>query len=204
MMKATPRYRRYSSETRAQMLVDAGLACLAQGGIRAFTIDNICRAAGASRGLVTHHFGSKDRLLAAVYTAAYNPLLAVISPEEGPAPDLPRLIDHLFSPANYTRDSLSIWLALWGEVATNPALHEAHRDLYSRYRATVARAIARFAAERGRTVDSGTLAISLIALVDGLWLELCISPESLSRERARAACVELFAPVIGVIPEAAA
>jgi TetR/AcrR family transcriptional regulator, transcriptional repressor of bet genes len=202
MARALPRYRRYTSEVRAQMLVEAGLVCLAQGGIRAFTVDNICKAAGASRGLITHHFGSKDQLLAAVYAAAYQPLLAVITPDDGPEPELPQLLDHLFSPANYTRESLSVWLALWGEVATNPALQEEHRALYSRYREVVSRSIAAFALARGRQVDAEQVAVSLIALADGLWLELCISPESLSRARARAACLSMLEPILGPIPEA--
>ena len=40
-----PRYRRYTSETRGAMLIEAGMKCLARGGITAFTIDNICTSA---------------------------------------------------------------------------------------------------------------------------------------------------------------
>ena len=76
-----PRFRRYASEVRAAMLVEAGLATLAEGGITAFTVDNICRRAQASRGLIAHHFGGKDGLLVAVYHAAYTPLLADLSPD---------------------------------------------------------------------------------------------------------------------------
>lgn len=183
------------------MLVDAGLTCLAEGGIRAFTVDNICRISGASRGLITHHFGSKDRLLAAVYAAAYQPLLAVIDPRDGKVPALPALLDHLFSPANYTRESLNVWLAIWGEVATNPTLRAEHRTLYDRYRRTVAAAIAEQARSAGRIVAGDELAVALIALVDGFWLELSISPETLSPARARRACARLLEPFVGPLPE---
>lgn len=182
------------------MLVEAGMACLAQGGIRAFTVDNICKAAGASRGLITHHFGSKDQLLAAVYAAAYDPFLEAIAPEDGPEPDLPELMDYLFAPVNYSRESLAMWLALWGAIATNPALQAEHVALYGRYRETLARAIARFAEAGGRQVDAQTLAVSLIALVDGMWLELCISPGSLDPAAARAATAALLEPMLGPIP----
>lgn len=200
-----PRYRRYTSEVRARMLVEAGLACLAQGGIRAFTVDNICKISGASRGLITHHFGSKDRLLAEVYAAAYQPLLAVIGPRDGAPLPLGQLLDHLFSPANYSRESLNVWLAIWGEVATNPTLQAEHRALYGRYRATVEAAIAAQARASGRIAAADELAVSVIALVDGLWLELCISPETLSPEtlspeRARRACARLLEPFVGPLP----
>jgi AcrR family transcriptional regulator len=203
MTDRAPKYRRYSSEVRAAMLIEAGLACLAEGGIRAFTVDNICRISGASRGLITHHFGSKDRLLAAVYAAAYQPLLTMIEPAEGPPP-LPALLDHLFSPANYSRESLNIWLAIWGEVAANPALQAEHRSLYGRYRATVASAIAAHAEAQGRTVAADELAGMLIALVDGLWLELSISPDTLSPARARASCAGLLEQFVGPVPPAGA
>lgn len=192
-----PRFRRYASEVRAQMLVEAGLACLAEGGIRAFTVDNICRRAEASRGLITHHFGSKDGLLAAVYAAAYRPLIEAIQPAEGPPPALPALLDILFSQVNYSRDSLNVWLAIWGEAATNPAVQTEHRALYGRYRATVERAIADHAALCGLQLDAAELAVSLIGLVDGLWLELCLDPAGLTPDRARRAALRLLAPVLG-------
>lgn len=196
---AAPRFRRHTREVRAAMLVEAGWKVLAEGGIRAFTIDNICKAAGASRGLVTHHFGGKEGLLTAVYAAAYEPLLGALEPK-GKAPlSLPEMMDVLFSPANYSTDSLNVWLAIWGEIATNGPLMAEHRALYARYRDQVARAVAEQAAANGRVVDAGELAVLVISLVDGLWLELCLDPGHLTAERARAACLRLIEPVIGPV-----
>jgi AcrR family transcriptional regulator len=195
---AAPRFRRYSSEERAGMLVEAGLACLAEGGISAFTVDNICRRAAASRGLIAHHFGSKDNLLAAVYEAAYQPMIGRITPTPGADPlPLGALLDAMFDAENYTRESLNIWLALWGETAVNPALQAAHRHYYGIYRDTVAAAIARIAARRGLTLDAAATAATVIALVDGLWLEQCIDPGAFDAARARAACRGLLQPLLG-------
>lgn len=199
MASPAPRYRRYSSEVRAQMLIEAGLACLARGGIRAFTVDNICQVSGASRGLITHHFGSKEKLLAAVYNAAYQPLLDLIESADGTAPPLPDMLDNLFSPANYSRESLNVWLAIWGEVATNEVLQREHRALYDRYIATVARSLAAYARAQGRIIAAEDLAVPVVALVDGLWLELCISPDTLTPGRARALCARMLEPHVGPI-----
>ena len=197
----SPRFRRYAAEERSQMLIEAGLACLAEGGIRAFTVDNICRRAEVSRGLITHHFGSKDGLLAAVYAAAYRPLLEAIGPQDGPPPALPALLDILFSQVNYSRDSLNIWLAIWGEAATNPAIRDEHKALYGAYRAAVEAAIADHARARGLTVETGALAVSVIGLVDGLWLELCLDPDHMTPALARAAAMRLLVPVLGPLEE---
>jgi TetR/AcrR family transcriptional regulator, transcriptional repressor of bet genes len=195
MPQTSPRYRRYTSEVRAAMLIEAGLACLAEGGIAAFTIDNICAKAGASRGLVTHHFGSKEGLLAAVYAAAYQPMLASLAPEA--ASDLASLIDHLFAPANVNPGSLKIWLALWAEIATSPALQAEHRKHYAVYRQTVAQSLQNLALSRNLDIDAAGLAVSVIALIDGLWLEHCIDPELLSPDRAKTACLRLLTPIFG-------
>ncbi len=182
--KPGPRFRRYASGERSAMLVQAGLACLAEGGITAFTVENICTKSGASRGLIAHHFGSKDGLLAAVYAAAYAPLLADLADHAG----LDDLLDRLLSPRHFTRDGLNIWLALWGEAAVNPALQAGHRAHYAAFRGTLARAIAAALPK----ADAEALAMTVIALVDGLWLELCIAPDLMTAERARALCAAVL------------
>jgi TetR/AcrR family transcriptional regulator, transcriptional repressor of bet genes len=195
-LSEAPRFRRFAAEKRAAMLVRAGLDCLADGGITAFTVDKICARAGASRGLIAHHFGSKDGLLAAVYEAAYGPMLSKIDPGVGTL-TLGTLIDRMFDADARDLPTLRIWLALWGEIAVNPALKAAHRRNYGLYRAIVEGAIASHCAVRGLRLDAPALAASVIALVDGLWLEQCIDPEGFDAGRARAACLGMLEPLLG-------
>jgi TetR/AcrR family transcriptional repressor of bet genes len=191
-----PRFRRYTRDQRRAMLIEAGLACLARGGIGAFTVDQICREAQASRGLITHHFGSRDDLLAAVYATMYDRMLGAAL-AEGAEADLLGIVDGVLSDDLTDRASLNAWLALWGEVANTPALQAEHRRYYDRYLAQVTQAIRRQARLNGREVDAGTLAVTFISLVDGLWLERCIDPARLPRPLARAACLALLEAVLG-------
>lgn len=190
-----PKYKRLTPEARAAELVEAGLRVLAKGGITAFTIDNICKVSGASRGLIGHHFGGKDGLLAACYGAAYAPLLQVIA-AEGAAPPLRQLIDELLSDRQFRREGLNIWLALWAEIAVNPALRAEHLRQYDRYHAAIAGAISAAAGDRVQ-VDAAALSTSLIALLDGLWVEMCIAPDRMQPDQARAAVEALLGPHIG-------
>lgn len=198
-----PRFKRILPDRRRALLIEAGLACLAKGGILAFTIDNICREAGTSRGLIVHHFGSKEGLLAAVYAAAYDRLLATVAPLDGTPPDLPGLIEAIFSADTFNRDSLNIWLALWGQIATNPDLQAEHRKHYALYRESLARAIGEAARARNVKIDSYELAVVLISLVDGLWLEQCIDPGLLSANRARELCYRMLETALGPLPRPA-
>lgn len=191
-----PKYKRLAPEARAAELVEAGLRVLARGGITAFTIDNICKASGASRGLVGHHFGGKDGLLAACYAAAYAPLLRALAAGAEALP-LPRLIDELLSERQLRPEGLNIWLALWGEIAVNPFLRAEHLRHYRLYHRAIACAMAGHARRQAPTAQDEALATALIALLDGIWVEFSIAPEAMSRQKARAAIESLLHPQLG-------
>ncbi|HEY4094034.1 MAG TPA: TetR/AcrR family transcriptional regulator [Baekduia sp.] len=54
------------SGEKAQRIVDAMRASVAQRGVAGSTFDHVARDAGVSRGLLHYYFGSKERLLAEV------------------------------------------------------------------------------------------------------------------------------------------
>ncbi|WP_431299880.1 TetR/AcrR family transcriptional regulator [Tabrizicola sp. BL-A-41-H6] len=186
---------RLSAEDRRALLEDAARVCIARGGIRDFTVDKIVAEAGVSRGLITHHFGSMDGLLAAVYSRMYDEWIAEISaPRPGLAP-IDALIEALVSPALFSRDVLNVWLTLWGEIATNPVLRAEHRARYGEYRASIA-AVLREAAPAAGGFDADAVASAFICLVDGLGVQRCVEPTLLSEADARAACWALLRPYL--------
>lgn len=194
-MKSAPKYSRLTSDERRAALEEAALVCMARGGILEFTIDKVCREAGVSRGLITHHFQTKDGLLAAVYANMYRKSMAVIN---APRPGMSRIaamVEASFSAEMFNRDVLNIWLTLWGEIANNPVLQDEHRRQYGLYCADVTNALAE--AAEGRAVDCGALARRLICLIDGLGLQHCIEPALMPAQEAKAACYALLAPHLG-------
>ena len=197
-----PRFRRYTAAQRRQMLIEAGLRCLGDGGITSFTIDRICAEAGASRGLVTHHFGSKDGLLAACYTEMYDQALTLALPERGT--DLGSMVVALFDDALLGPSTLHAWLALWGEIGRNTELQAAHRLWYERFKSRVAATIRATNRQAEPSVSPEALAVMFISLVDGLWLERWIDPEKMQREDAMAICFDLLEAVLGPIQRPAA
>ncbi|MET0473364.1 MAG: TetR/AcrR family transcriptional regulator [Mycobacterium sp.] len=67
--------RRTQSERRAETrrrVLDAATALVAQHGSRAVSLADVGNAAGYSRGIVNHHFGSKARLLEALIEHTQN------------------------------------------------------------------------------------------------------------------------------------
>ena len=203
MTGTKPKYRRYTAEDRRDMLIEAGLACLADGGITGFTIDRICAAAGgASRGLVTHHFGSKQGLLRACYTTAYDRMLGAAAPGRAVEADLSQMIETLLSDDYTTPDTLKAWLALWGEVANDPDLRDEHRRYYDHYRDSVVAAVRKETRGRPLAVPEERFAVLFISMIDGLWLERCMDPDRLSRDDVRQACHDLIDSVLGPLRSA--
>ena len=187
------RFTRLSSEDRRAQLMDVALAGLARGGIQEFTVDRICAAAGVSRGLILHHFGSMAGLLAAVYARLYRdttPDLTALPPQTR----IDALIEESFAPKAFNRDTLNAWVALWGQIANSPALRDEHRMQYQAYLVKVTEAISALASQRNRTVDALPLAKSLICLIDGLCLQHCLDPEAMPAEAAKEACHAFLAP----------
>lgn len=198
MTTPEPKYRRYEAAERREMLVEAGLACLAEGGVSGFTIDRICAAAGgASRGLITHHFGSKQGLLRACYTAAYDRMLGAAAPGGAASSTLPDLIESLFSDRYTTRETLKAWLAMWGEVANDPDLMLEHRRYYDHYQGRVIAALRNAAAGRTLAISETALARLFISAVDGLWLERCLDPDRLTAQDVREASYTLLEAFLG-------
>ena len=195
------RFSRESPEIRRRLLIEAAERCLAAHGIQGFTIDRICREANVSRGLISHYFAGKDELLVAVYRSAlYGAIMSRLTAAAAGATPLLRLravIDSAFQPETFQRSNLRVWLALWGEIATNPKLQTVHRSLYRNYRARLAEAIAGVAAERRLAVDAPSLARNVIAMIDGLWLEWCLDPEALALDDVRRACLGLVEAKLG-------
>ena len=193
---AVPKFERISPDERRARLIQASIACLAKGGIHGFTVDNICHEAGTSRGLITHHFGSKNALLAAIYASIYGKVLVNLERAETKPQSIDELVEMIFGDSFLSRDYLNVWLALWGEIAVNPALQVEHHKNYALYREHIARAISAFARGKGVTVDSYDVATILISLVDGLWLEQCIDQSLLSLDRAKDLCRRALAAVL--------
>lgn len=119
-----------------------------------------------AQGLVTHHFGSIDALLAATFEHVAETDRPVLEPDATPLQSVRRLISYWLS---HGRDAEAIlWLDAWRESAHRPAVRE-----------VVVRQMERDIAELGVLVERGiadgafphatpATAMRVLALLDGL------------------------------------
>lgn len=88
-----PRRReRLAEDTRREQIVRATVEVVAEHGYEYASLANIARAAGVSKGLVSHHFGSKDELMATTVRVTLTDLRGAIAAELDLSAPVPTVI----------------------------------------------------------------------------------------------------------------
>lgn len=175
---------------RRRALVEATLESLAEKGLGAVSVRDVAARAGVSPGLLRHHFGSFANLLNEAYRHAVGEVDAVLEAALAEASGAEARMDAFlrasFSESIIDSSLLSAWLGFWGLVRTDADAAAIHAESYAAYRARIEELLADLAAEQGRAVDVRAGALGLTAMLDGLWLELCLDARTFTAEEAAA------------------
>ena len=196
---APAKKRTASKQERQLQLIRATIRSVAKNGLADTTMSTVAREAGLSQGIINLHFQSKDRLLietlryiADEYKTSWEKALDGAGPS--PAERLAALVEVDFNMPVCDRNKLAVWFAFWGESKSRPTYRKlcATRDI--QYRKELG-ALCQLLIEEGgyQGLDAMVLATGLSAMAEGLWLDLLISPRSLTREQARNICLAYLA-----------
>lgn len=172
-------------------MISATIRCVANHGLADTTIATVAQEAGLSQGIINLHFRSKERLLtetlrylADEYRNACRE--AAAAAEVSPAAALLAMVDLDFRRNICARDKLAVWFAFWGERKFRPTYRRICAERDKSYDDMVRVMCARLCAQGDYPdVEPALVADGLSALTDGLWLDLLVRPESMSRELAR-------------------
>ena len=181
-----PAFRRAEPDARRRALVEACARVLAREGATGASVRAIAQEAGVSPGLIGHYFAGVEQLIAETYREVVARVNAgIFAAVEAAGPD-PRARIAAFIRANFSATVadpalLATWIAFWTLVASRPAfraLHHTHNaDLRGRVEGLLAACGVPAPALRAE-------ATALSALIDGLWLDLCLAPDGLSADQA--------------------
>jgi AcrR family transcriptional regulator len=192
--RAVPKFRRAAPAVRREALIDATLRCLKQFGHEGVSVRRISAAAGVSIGLINHHFPSKSGLVAVTYeTLALSLQDSIRAQSENkaasPRDRLSGFFRASFAPEILDPQLFNVWVVFWSMVTHSPEMRAVHDKTYGKYRSLLESML-------GQLVDSGAAppfklrqaAIALSALLDGLWVELSLSPDTFKPREAIALC----------------
>ena len=191
MIKSAPSrsaFRRADPEERRASLIEACARVLAREGAAGASVRTIAVEAGVSPGLVNHYFAGVEALVEATYAhveaqvgAALDAAVAAAAPE--PRARLDAFVTASFAPPIATPELLATWIGFWTLAIARGGIARQHDTHYAAYRTRLEALLAACGVPALRLRHAG---IAMAALVDGLWLELCLSPGAFSADEAGA------------------
>ena len=185
MTVAPPKPRRTGLDERRELLIAATLTSLAQDGHAGISVRRIAAQAGVSVGLLNHHFGSIDALIAETYHKLASELTTALWQEvdqaQGAAARLDAFLIGSFSPRVMDPKLLGVWVVFWSLIRHSPHVNQSHEKSYRAYLELIRQLLDDLAASEGLVIhDTQLAAIGLSAMLDGLWLEWCLNPSTFS------------------------
>jgi AcrR family transcriptional regulator len=187
--------RRTQKERREQAeaaLLAAAAELVVEHGVRSLTLARVGERAGYSRGLVTHHFGSKQALLerlARASQAGFVPGLHGLPPG---LDRLLRLIDGYVGALGEVGVLNRAFLLLWAEATTAPDLAPIFRERDAAFRADLREDVAAGIADGAIRPDvvPDEVAIAVVGQLRGVGLQRLLDPGVVDTERLRRSVTE--------------
>lgn len=173
-------------------LIKATLDSLMEEGVDGCSVRKICEKAKMAVGLVNYHFGTLNDLLAAAYLdLAFALMDQAIS--QSLSSNLPRqrlsiFINKTFSDAVLQRKILRAWVVFWGMIDRAPQIKQAHDLSNQAFRVFLEESFTQLHAMQPVSPNPRLAAIGLTAIMDGLWLESCLSSETFNSNEAITLC----------------
>lgn len=187
-MSSAPAFTRAEPDVRRLSLIAACARVLARAGAAGTSVRAVAQEAGVSAGLVGHYFGGIDAAVAATYAHVEAQVSAALDAALAGAGNDPRArldayVTASFAPPIASGELLATWIAFWSLVRSRPDIARQHDDQYARFRGRIEGLLAACGVAPVRRRQA---AIAATAMVDGLWLELCLSPGAFSADEAGA------------------
>ncbi|AGS67685.1 TetR/AcrR family transcriptional regulator [Streptomyces collinus] len=177
-----PRVTRRRARTRANLL-DAAFAVFAAKGFGHVSIEEVCEAAGYSRGAFYSNFATLDELFFALYRDRADLIAAQVTDalaQDGPGLDVPAAVERVTEVLLLDVDWLLVKTDFLVHAARDPAVAQTLLDHRARLRAAVADRLSR---ARGRTAlpavlgDADGAAHAVVAAYDGVTTQLLLDKD---------------------------
>ena len=165
------------SERMRARLREATIESIACDGIAGASVERITQRAGVSRGLVRHHFGSKNRLLAEAFQSLaddYRAMLGIGADGRLPGASAELRLRSALLPA-FERldggvDRQRAWFGFWALARSDCEIRRIAHMLYEDVVCHLGDLIGAVAYANGRVVDAATAGRGLAAMIEGLWV----------------------------------
>lgn len=176
---------------RRQQLIDATIKSIAKHSFAGTTLDTLTREANLSHGIVNFHFKSKEalfaetlRFLAQEHYDHWHTAMTKAEPD--PSKQLVAIVETDFRSNICSLNKLAVWFSFWGLAKYRPAYLEISHITDEPRSIELERLCREIVEDGGYDHIDPTSATQMIeALIDGLWLNLLLYPNTFRRTEAR-------------------
>lgn len=187
---------------RQAQLIHAALSVIDRVGLANASLALIAIQAGVSTGIVSHYFGDKNGLLEACMLQILSDLYRVLRQQRLQAAidaeaQIKAIIDGNFDISQIDAPVLKTWLVFWAESLYQPNLNRLQRINDRRLYSNLAAHFSRLLPQQ----QARAAAVSMAALIDGLWLRLTLAqlPMEQGLNQARALCYQHLALLLNSV-----
>lgn len=173
-------------DVRLDEILRTACDVIADRGLGNTRTADVARAAGLSQALMFYHFETKEKLLAQAFAWAaeqdLNRLEAILAEDVPPLQKLRRIL-WWYAPSGSSK-SWSMWIDCWAESQRVPELEKVSRRLDLRWKEALGEVITLGVKDGDFICDDPTAAAwRLIALIDGLAVQVTVHQRVLSRKQ---------------------
>ena len=167
----------------ARRLLEAARRLLERSGYRALSLEAIGREAGENKSLIWYHFGGKPGLLVALVDWLLYDVLRDLRQKVGDmraGDERQRMVVGLSRELATDSQAYRLFYALLPHLVEDRKTRRRLAGLYTQYRAVNAKGLS---LDGEDSADARALAAMLVALTDGLAIQLLIDPGSVDMDR---------------------
>jgi AcrR family transcriptional regulator len=161
---------------RKDQIVRATVDCITKHGYHNFSMQDVARTAGVSKGIIHYYFLNKDELMMSVLDKVAGDIERILSAEMEASPDPVRkleiFIDVCFDVVRSTKEYYQVNMDFWTQINQKTEVREVIGRHYTQFRETAIKVI-----DEGKKlgsfkdVNAGQYASYMIAVIDGLSLQ---------------------------------
>ena len=161
---------------RKEQIVRATVECITRHGYHNFSMQDVARTAGVSKGIIHYYFLNKDELMMSVLDEVAGDIERVIAAEmesiSDPQRKLEVFIDVCFDVVRSTREYYQVNMDFWTQINQKEEVRQVIARHYDKFRESAAAVIREgIAANRFQKVDPKEYSSFMVAVIDGLSLQ---------------------------------
>lgn len=182
---------------RKDQIVKATVECITKFGYHNFSMQDVARAAGVSKGIIHYYFLNKDDLMMSVLAKVAgdieDALHKVMIDSDNPEKRLRIFMEVVFDVVIKSREYYQVNMDFWTQINQKEEIREIIATHYQKFRETAQKVVEEGMSKGDfKKMDSFDIAAYIIGAIDGLSLQYLFDPRAFDYEKMATNTIEMI------------